>query len=147
MFKVDYNNAGFVQVKPGEYEVIPLTYDITIANNSGNERLIVNYEIRSDVEQPCKGQEIKFDNFTVHEKSMWRFNQAMKAAGIPDGTDILTLKEWAEAFMNRPVRVVVGEREYQGKTFPDVQMFKETLNPITATRYAPAPTSDDDLPF
>lgn len=151
-FTVDYKNTGIEPIKPGEYEVFPVKYDIQAAQ-SGNMRVIVNYEIRSDVDQPGQGQEIKFDNFTVTENSIWRFNQASKAAGMPDGITFGTIEEWASAFMKRSVRVVVGERTYDGKTFPEVKSFKESQHSTTkkqdpfADDGKPIDISDDDLPF
>lgn len=153
-FKVDYNNTGTEPIKPGEYEVTPTKYDVQAAA-SGNMRVIFNYEVRSDVSQPCQGQEIRFDNFTVTEKSMWRFNQASKAAGIPDGIEFGSVEEWANTFLNRAVRVVVGERTYDGKTFPEVKSFKESQFPKSKTKSddpfrddgRPIDISEDDLPF
>lgn len=152
-FKVDYNNTGIEPIKPGEYEVTPVKFDIQAAQ-SGNMRVIVNYLVRSDVSQPGQGQEIMYDNFTVTENSMWRFNQASKAACIPDGIEFDSVEEWANAFMNRSVRVVVGEKTYNGKTFPEVKSFKESQhakNPPQRDTFKddgkPIDISDDDLPF
>lgn len=151
-FTVDYKNTGIEPIKPGEYEVYPIKYDIQAAQ-SGNMRVIVNYEVRSDVDQPGQGQEIKFDNFTVTENSMWRFNQASKAAGMPDGITFGTVEEWASAFMKRSVRVVVGEKTYDGKTFPEVKSFKESQHSTTKKQDPfvddgkPIDISDNDLPF
>lgn len=156
-FKVDYNNTGIEPIKPGEYEVTPVKFDIQAAQ-SGNMRVIVNYLVRSDVSQAGQGQEIMYDNFTVTENSMWRFNQASKAAGFPDGVEFSSVEDWANAFMNRPVRVVVGEKTYNNKTFPEVKSFKESQhqksapvkNDFNSDPFAnskPIDISDDDLPF
>lgn len=154
MFKVDYNNTGMEPVKPGEYEVFPMKYDIEVAQ-SGNQRVIVNYKIRADVDQPCQDQEIKFDNFTVTDNSMWRFNQAAKAAGIPDGAEFNDAHDWANAFMNRAVRVVVADKQYNGNTYPEVKSFKESSFPTNGKSSSiiynnsgkPIEMSSDDLPF
>ena len=152
MFKVDYKNVGGL-VEPGEYEVIPTAYDITTSQN-GNQKVTFNYEIRSDVPQNCQGLEIKYDNFTVTDNAMWRFHAASKAAGIPDGTEFNSVKEWAEAFKGRPVRVTVGEREYNGNTYPQVNQFKETetvgepaMKDDPFANDKPIDISDDELPF
>jgi hypothetical protein len=142
-FTVDHSQAAeFEVIKPGEYEVTVLNYEQTTAQ-SGNPRVVVDYEIRSDVDQPCKGQKILYDNFTVTEKAMWRFQAASKAAGFPNGVSFNSYKEWAEAFLGKHLRLVVGEREYNGKKYPQVNGFKEAQ--------APAPEgitiSDSDVPF
>ncbi|MCP8969701.1 DUF669 domain-containing protein [Ectobacillus ponti] len=143
MFKVDYSQATeFENVKPGEYEVTVVNYELKKAE-SGNNRVVVDYEIRSDVEQPCQGQKILYDNFTVAEKSMWRFQQASKAAQFPDGIQFGSFKEWADTFRGKHLRLVVGEREYQGKKYPEVKSFR------VSEVHAPADIkiSDSDVPF
>ncbi len=110
MFKVDHSKgeSTFEQIKPGEYEVIVMNYEQKVAS-TGKNLVVVDYEIRSDVEQPCQGQKILFDNFIVSDTTLWRFQQASKAAQFPDGMEFKNYKEWADAFLNKPVRLVVGE--------------------------------------
>lgn len=142
-FKVDHAQAAeFEVIKPGEYEVTVLNYELQKAA-SGNNRVIVDYEIRSDVDQPCKGQKILFDNFTVTDKAMWRFQAASKAAQFPDGVEFASFKEWAETFLNKHLRLVVGEREYNGKKYPQVNSFK--VSEVGAP--AEIEISDDEVPF
>ncbi|QWG94663.1 DUF669 domain-containing protein [Bacillus toyonensis] len=144
MFKVDHSQATEIEViKPGEYEVMVVNYELKKAE-SGNNRVIVDYEIRSDVDQPFQGQKILFDNFTVTENAMWRFQAASKAAQFPDGMQFGSYKEWADTFLNKSLRLVVGEREYNGKKYPQVNGFKvsEVGAPITNIDI-----SDDDVPF
>jgi hypothetical protein len=143
-FKVDHSQASneFEVVTPGEYEVTVVNYELKQAA-SGNNVVVVDYEIRVDVEQKCKGQKILFDNFTVSDNSMWRFQQASKAAQFPNGVEFDSFKKWAEAFLNKNIRLVVGEREYNGKKYPQVKAFKVSQAPepfgVTVT--------DEDIPF
>jgi hypothetical protein len=144
MFKVNHAEAkDFEIVKPGEYEVTVVNYELSTAT-TGNNRVIVDYEIRSDVDQPCQGQKILFDNFTVTEKAMWRFQAASKAAQFPDGMEFNSYKEWADAFLHKPLRLVVGEREHNGKKYPEVKAFKisEASAPETSIDI-----KEDDVPF
>lgn len=145
MFKIDHSKGdGFEVVKPGEYEVTVINYELKQAS-SGNNMVVVDYEIRSDVDQPCQGQKINFDNFVVTEKAMWRFQQASKAAGFPNGIEFSSFAEWAKAFVNKSLRVVVSQREDQnGKKWPQIDSFKpsEVSAPNTEIKI-----SDDDVPF
>lgn len=51
MFTVDHEQAkGFEQVKSGEYEVTVVNYELKQAD-SGNNMIVVDYEIRSDVDR------------------------------------------------------------------------------------------------
>lgn len=143
MFTIDHSQATeFETIKPGEYEVVVINYEQTTSQN-GNPRVIVDYEIRSDVDQPCKGQKILFDNFTVTDKAMWRFQAASKAAGFPHGANFKSFKEWAEKFVGKHLRLVVGEREYNGKKYPQVNGFKESQVSAPAT----IAINDEDIPF
>lgn len=143
MFTVDHNQANeFEVIKPGEYEVTVVNYEQTTSSN-GNPRVVVDYEIRSDVEQPCQGQKILYDNFTVTEKAMWRFQSASKAAGFPNGVSFKSYKEWADAFLNKNLRLVVGEREYNGKKYPQVNGFKVSEAPEPAG----IEIGDSEVPF
>ena len=143
MFTVDHTKAKrFEEVKPGEYEVIVVKYDQTTSQN-GNPRIIVDYEIRSDVDQPCQGREIKYDNFVVTENSMWRLHAASEAAGFPTGMGFKSYKEWADTLLNKPLRLIVGEREYQGKKYPQVNGFK----PSEVALPQNIEISDSDVPF
>jgi hypothetical protein len=143
MFKVDHSKATeFEIVKPGEYEVTVVNFELKQAA-SGNNQVVVDYEIRSDVDQACQGQKILFDNFTVTEKALWRFQQASKAAQFPDGMQFSSYKEWADAFLNKTLRLVVGEREYNGKKYPQVNGFKVS----EASAPAEITITDDDVPF
>ncbi|QHF55976.1 hypothetical protein Bateq7PJ16_0170 [Bacillus subtilis] len=146
MFTVDHSKGeAFEPIKPGEYEATVINFEEKTAASSGNKRLVVDYEIRSDVKQPCQGQKILYDNFTVTENAMWRFHQASKAAGFPNGMQFKDHIEWANAFLNKPVRLVVGEREHNGKKYPEVKAFKPSEAP--APEAEPINISDDDVPF
>lgn len=144
MFIVDHSKgeSTFEQIKPGEYEVTVVNYEQKTAS-TGKNMVVVDYEIRSDVDQPCQGQKILFDKFIVSENTTWRFQQASKAAQFPDGMTFASYKEWADTFLNKHLRLVVGEREYNGKKFAQVNGFKESQ--------AGAPEeitiNDDDVPF
>lgn len=143
MFVVDHSKATeFEAIKPGEYEVTVVNFELKQAQ-SGNNQVVVDYEIRSDVDQPCQGQKILYDNFTITDKAMWRFQSASKAAQFPDGMKFSSYKEWADTFLNKHLRLVVGEREYQGKKYPQVNGFKvsEVGAPTEIT------ISDNDVPF
>ncbi|MEJ9314796.1 DUF669 domain-containing protein [Priestia megaterium] len=144
MFKVDHSQANeFVVVEPGEYEVTVINYELKKAE-SGNNRVVVDYEVRSDVDQAFQGQKLLYDNFTVTDKSMWRFQAASKAAQFPDGMQFNSYKEWADAFVNKSLRVIVGEREYNGKKYPEVKGFK--VSEVNASDIS-ITISDDDVPF
>jgi hypothetical protein len=149
MIKLDENNIGgdFTPITPGEYEVFPVAFEVS-TSQAGNPRIQFNYVIRDDVEQEFKGRELRYDNFTVTDNAMWRINQASKAAGLDMSKDFATPEDWAQEFKNKAIRVTVGQRTYNGKTYPEVKGFKPSG--VGGVRVENAPTidiSDDDLPF
>lgn len=129
-FKVDYSQADNTRIMPGEYEVIVDSWEAKTSQN-GNTRIVMDYLIRKDVQQPCVGLKIKFDNFTYVENCLWRFSAAAKAAGIPDGANFEGPEHWAKTMLNRCLRVEVGEREYNGEKYPEVRRFLASKYPLT----------------
>ncbi|MGQ7171158.1 DUF669 domain-containing protein [Escherichia sp. R-CC3] len=52
-------------------------------------------------------------------------------------------KEWADTFLQKTLRLLVGEREYNGKKYPQVNGFKPSeVAPIQTIQI-----SDSDVPF
>ncbi|MGG5741315.1 DUF669 domain-containing protein [Bacillus cereus group sp. IBL03679] len=106
MFTVDPTQAkGFDQVKPGEYEVTVVKYDQTTSQN-GNPRIIVDYEIRSDVAQPHQGQQIRFDNFVVTENSMWRLHAYKSSLKNRHVCTLNTTEDCLRIFINRFYKLI-----------------------------------------
>lgn len=157
-FKIDKNNTGFKIIEPGEYEVFPTVFAKEVSLN-GNLMAQFNYIIRDDVDQPFKGQKIRFDNFVETEGALWRVNQASVAAGLPEDKEYDSIYEWAEDFLNKAVRVRVGHREYNGKKYPQIEEFMpsryggeyvpkdEAANEPLKADNEPIDIDDDDLPF
>lgn len=128
--KLDKDNTGFKVIDEGEYEVYPHKLAKETAKSSGNHMAQFNYIIRDDVDQPFKGQEIRYDNFVETSDALWRVNQASEAAGLdmdkeyPNG-----IWEWGDDFLYKAVRVRVGHRKYNGKTYPEVREFLPSMYP------------------
>lgn len=144
MFKINHEEAGngFELIAPGDYEVTVINYEMKQSTN-GNNRIVVDYEIRSDVPQPHQGQKILFDNFTITENAMWRLQAISKAAQFPQGMTFSSYKEWADTLRNKTLIVTVGHREYNGNKYPEVKGFKESK--VVATQAVNV--TENDLPF
>lgn len=146
MFKINHEEAkgGFELVAPGDYEVTVHNYELKKAD-TGNNQIIVDYEIRSDVNQPHQGQKILFDKFTITEKAMWRLHSISKAAKFPDGMQFASYKEWADTLLGKHLVITVAHREYNGNKYPDVKAFKESS--AGAPQGGQITVSEDDVPF
>ncbi|MFB4260795.1 DUF669 domain-containing protein [Shouchella clausii] len=124
VFKVDYSKAAeFQEIEPGEYEAIVHSYEMKQSSSKKN-MVVVDYEIRDDVDQPCGGMKVRFDNFVVSENTEWRFQALSKAVGVPEGTPFSSYKEWADTIINQPVLLIVGTREHNGRKYAQVKGFK-----------------------
>lgn len=142
-FKINHEEAkGFELIEPGDYEVTVINYELKKAT-TGNNRISVDYEIRSDVPQNHQGQKVLYDNFTITDNAMWRLQAVAKAAGFPDGMEFNSYKEWADTLLNKNLVITVGHKTYNGNTYPEVKGFKESKveapEKVTVT--------EDDIPF
>ena len=148
MFKINHEEAkgGFELIAIGDYEVTVINYEMGKSTN-GNNKITVDYEIRSDVPQNHQGQKILYDNFTISEKSMWRLQAISKAAKFPDGLTFNSYKEWADTLLHKNLVVTVGHREYNGNKYPEVKGFKESQVGAPAPQGGPITISEDEVPF
>lgn len=128
--KTDYNNteqpAG---VMPGEYDVTVCAWDVRTAR-TGNQCVILDYEVRSDLDQPCAGLKVRYDNFTFIDSCGWRFSQAAMAAGVPDGYDFETPEDFGRVMHRRNLRITVDQVERNGKKYATVRKFERSKNPM-----------------
>lgn len=143
-FKINHEEAGngFELIAKGDYEVTVINYEMKQAN-SGNNRITVDYEIRSDVPQSHQGQKVLYDNFTITPNAMWRLQAVAKAAGFPDGMEFDSYKAWADTLLNKNLIITIGHREHNGNTYPDVKGFKQS----EAGAPEQVKVTDDDVPF
>lgn len=127
-FGYDAENTGMEPLKAGEYEVYPTTYESKLTSKTRNPMIVMNYKVRSDVDQPNKGALIQYDNFVESPKSQWRFNALTKATDMyENGHDFGTMESWAEEMLGKPVRVKVKvEPSQNGKEYPSVSSFKKS---------------------
>lgn len=157
--KLDKDNTGFKPIEPGEYEVYPHKLAKEVAKKSGNKMAQFNYIIRDDVDQPSKGQEVRYDNFVETPDALWRVNQASEAAGLDMDKEYKDIHQWGEDFLFNAVRIRVGHREYNGNQYAEVKEFMPSRYPGKLSKTEakkndavendaePIEISDDDLPF
>jgi hypothetical protein len=120
--RTDYSNTGdFAPLPVGKYEAFISEVKVD-ESSTGKPMLKITLTIRDDVEQG--GQKRKFfDNLVEQENMMWKFNQVAKAAQVPEGADIETLQEFAEAIQFKPVLIKNKHRVYNGETQDSVGMY------------------------
>ena len=156
-FKVNHNNTEnpFDALPAGQYEAIISKAEYKTAS-SGNDMIAITLTIRSDYEQ--KGQKRKvFDNLVMIDSMMWKINKVLKVTGAPQDVEFETADELINAILFKPVKVKLGQREYQGNKQNNVQDYDFTMKPQVEMELDPAEgqlnggkpieVSDSDLPF
>lgn len=126
--KVDYKNTEPSRIAPGQYEVTVAAFDV-VTSTSGNQQVVLDYEIRKDVQQESQGMRIRFDRFTFTDNAAWKINLIAKATGVPDGYDFPSPEWFGKVMMHRSFLATVEERTYNGKTFPNVTRFDPSRQP------------------
>ncbi|WP_369707262.1 DUF669 domain-containing protein [Levilactobacillus brevis] len=130
-FGYDETNVGNEQItKPGEYEVYATSFADKLTQQTRNEMEVLNYRVRTDVDQPAKGALIQYDNFVATPKAQWRFNALTKATEMyENGHDFGTPSNWAEEMLGKPfIAVVTMEEDNKGVLRPNVKSFKPSLH-------------------
>lgn len=130
-FGYDEKNVGIERItKPGEYEVYATSFVDKLTNTTRKEMEVLNYRVRTDVDQPGKGALIQFDNFVATDKAQWRFNALTKATEMyENGHDFGTPSNWAEEMLGKPIiAVVTMEKDLKGMPRPSVKSFKPSAH-------------------
>lgn len=147
--KTDYSNTGdFAPLPVGDYECIVSAATVK-PTSTGKQMVSVKLTIREDVEQ--QGQKRNFfDNLVVQDNMMWKFNQVSKAAQLPEGEEIASVEDFAQAILYKPVVIRNKHEVYNGETQDRVASWK--VSETEGGEFAGADggsldISDDDLPF
>jgi hypothetical protein len=158
-FKTDYKEVGdgnFTPIPEGEYEAV-ISEAKKETFKSGNEGVKLTLTIRTDVDQPGQKRKV-FDNLTITEKAMFKFQQVTKAAGFPEGMDFPSVEAFIKAVTFKAVRVIIKHEMYNGNPQDRVGFYKEATVPYTgspsggpaanpfATGSTPPPADNDAPP-
>lgn len=131
----------FEQITPGEYEVRVANFEPKTAG--GKNVISVDYEIRSDVDQNCKGLKIRFDDFFCTEAALWKIENASIAAGFTEQeAEFEKYSEWANSYLNKNLRVEVKMRAYNGKEYAQVARYLPSREEVKEVEVL-----DSELPF
>lgn len=153
ILKINHNEAsGGGNVTPGTYQAEVSKAQVKKSSN-GNPMIELTFKIRKDVEQPHGGR-IVFDRLVLTEDSMWKVQLYAKALGLPDGLEVETYEELATYLKDRKAEITVGEREYNGKTYAQVNKVEPAFDADDSgvsddpfSGGGEIDLSDEDLPF
>ena len=115
-----------------EYELLPEgAYEVYVDRISdidtvGDiEKTSIMFRVRDDVEGEHANRTV-FTNITTADNMGWKLSNIARAAGVAAGTDFANLTQYTAAILNKPMKIMVGHREYNGKTYTDVKAFYPT---------------------
>lgn len=115
-----------------EYETLPEgAYEVyvdrigEIETVGDIEKTGIMFRIRDDVEGNHANRTI-FTNITTADNMGWKLSNIARAAGVAAGTDFANLTDYTNAIVGKTMKIMVGHREYNGKTYADVKAFYPT---------------------
>lgn len=176
LFKTDYSNINqndYSALPTGEYEMV-INKASENATPNGAETFQVDLVVRNDLSNVAELAETngKYKNRHVFNDNWKRksgkfqgqyqlddLQHILMAAKVPEGTEINSMKEFADAITGKPVRVYVKKQfsEYRGEDENQVAPwnYSETQFPVLNHKFdKKQPTSDDtiqipddDMPF
>lgn len=162
-FKMDESTikTGGGAIKEGDYEVI-ITTAVPKLSSTNKNMIVVDYEVRSDVDQEYQGWKLRFNNFII-ERSNGFTNKLLYACGWsekegnpPNFTD---LADMAQQLVGKTLVVTVEHEDYvdnEGSTrkrgkakFTSRSKLSQPVSSDDpfANSKGPIEVSEDDLPF
>ena len=114
-FKFDSENVttGFELVSEGRYEAVIVNAEAG-KTMAGKDKLTVDFEIRSDVNQPHQGAKVLYNMFTFeHEVSIRIVNSLLKACGFPHNATFNSPEDMANQLINKYCKITVKHEEYE----------------------------------
>lgn len=151
-FNTNYEEVqDFDLIPKGEYEVIITKIEERTTQN-GATGLNFTLVIRNDVEQKyqnrCifhtlwKRREPTQADLSVNGYGFKQIMQLAKAVRLPSGKSYETVYSLCDELGGKIMRVTVGHREYNGRTYEEVRYMNETQFPECKHTFKTAVTSD-----
>lgn len=151
-FSTDYSDVQEFDLLPkGEYEVIISKIEERTTQN-GATGINLTLTVRNDVDQKFKNRNIFHTLWKRREPTQadmqvqgYSFKQIMqlaKAVRLPSGKSYETVYNLLDDLSEKTMRVTVGHREYNEKTYEEVKFMNETQFPECKHVFKTAVTND-----
>lgn len=152
-FKLDSENvtSGFELVAEGKYEAVILNAEPG-KTQAGKDKLSVDFEIRSDVNQAHQGAKVLYNTFTFeHEVSVKIVNSLLKACGFPHGQPFDSAQDMANQLIGKHLEINVKHEKYmkdgQERTAAKAKYYDVSKTNAPFQSAPPVQVGDEDLPF
>lgn len=114
----------YTPLPEGFYEVYVHAYDEPELMGDF-ERGSILLKVRDDLNEEHAGRNI-YVNLNTNPNIAWKLSNVARAAGVRAGTDFETLADYFKSVKGKSMRIKLAQREYNGKTYPDVKAFYPT---------------------
>ena len=140
---------GFGIIEKGEYEVTVVNAKGEVAKSSGQPKLEVDFEIRSDVNQNHQGAKVLYNTFTfAHPTAAGIAKSFLKACGMPEDYAPATVEQMAKDVLGKNLVIyVTHKKQDDGREFPKSSSYKPSTAGSPQPSGKPIVVGENDLPF
>lgn len=161
---ISFNYEDLEYITPGVYEAVIQNTSEEFTQGNGTRYMAVSMVIRNDVQQQCQDKRIEYRIWTTSKpetktiEGYVEYSLALmsKACRLPETINVNSVNELSKLWIGKPVRITVGQREYNGKTYIEISKVEESGNIQVNHKYKSAnnnnntfvPNNNDDtIPF
>lgn len=133
---ISFNYEDLEYITPGVYEAVIQNTSEEFTQGKGTRYLAVAMVIRNDIQQKCQDKRIDYKIWTTSKpetktiEGYVEYSLALmsKACRLPEQIDVNSVNELSKLWIGKPVRITVGQREYNGKTYIEISKVEESGN-------------------
>lgn len=133
---ISFNYEDLEYIPPGVYEAVIQNTSEEFTQGNGTRYLAVAMVIRNDVQQQCQDKRIDYRIWTTSKpetktiEGYVEYSLALmsKACRLPETINVNSVNELSKLWIGKPVRITVGQREYNGKTYIEISKVEESGN-------------------
>lgn len=161
---ISFNYEDLEYITPGVYEAVIQNTSEEFTQGNGTRYMAVSMVIRNDVQQQCQDKRIDYRIWTTSKpetktiEGYVEYSLALmsKACRLPETINVNSVNELSKLWIGKPVRITVGQREYNGKTYIEISKVEESGNIQVNHKYKSANNNNntfipnnnnDNIPF
>lgn len=161
---ISFNYEDLEYITPGVYEAVIQNTSEEFTQGNGTRYMAVSMVIRNDIQQKCQDKRIDYRIWTTSKpetktiEGYVEYSLALmsKACRLPETINVNSVNELSKLWIGKPVRITVGQREYNGKTYIEISKVEESGNIQVNHKYKSANNNNntfipnnnnDNIPF
>lgn len=161
---ISFNYEDLEYITPGVYEAVIQNTSEKFTQGNGTLYMAVSMVIRNDIQQKCQDKKIEYRIWTTSKpeaktiEGYVEYSLALmsKACRLPETINVNSVNELSKLWIGKPVRITVGQREYNGKTYIEISKVEESGNIQVNHKYKSANNNNntfipnnnnDNIPF